>query len=168
MHNDNHAITNVNNKIDVNVLKTASTLGIKYYRANWLKYTNVRTMEADLEFYKQHIRDLSLLNKDLDIVGCYQNHAGRNIGSSIWEIKKLLEIADGDYFGAQYDIRHAVVEGALSWENGLHLIKDNIKTIVLKDFQWEKVNGTWNPFISQLGKVWLTLKNTFRSLKSTK
>lgn len=54
---------------------------------------------------------------DLSIrpIGCYQNHAGRNIGSSIWEIKKLLEITNHDFLGAQYDIRHAVVEGALSW-----------------------------------------------------
>jgi L-ribulose-5-phosphate 3-epimerase len=46
--------------------------------------------------------------------------------------------------GAQYDIRHATVEGGLSWQTGFNLIRPNIKTIVLKDFIGRKtilVNG---------------------------
>ena len=162
------AVTSTNNKIDVNVLKTASKLGIKYYRANWLKYSNNRSMQEDLEYYKQQIKELSNLNKELDIIGCYQNHAGRNIGSSIWEIKKLLEIANHDFFGAQYDIRHAVVEGALSWENGLQLIKSHIKTIVLKDFKWEKVNGVWKPVYTPIGEGMVDFKKYFSLLKKYK
>jgi len=52
-----------------------------------------------------------------------------------------LESVNPAFFGAQYDIRHAVAEGGRSWSNGVKLLKDQIKTIVLKDFKWGKVNG---------------------------
>jgi hypothetical protein len=37
-------------------------------------------------------------------------------GSAIWGVVELLKDADKQYMGLQYDIRHAVVEGGLSWQ----------------------------------------------------
>ncbi|GAA3610310.1 TIM barrel protein [Flavivirga amylovorans] len=160
------AITDSANKTDIDILKTASKYGIKYYRTNWFKYSNDNTMEADLEYYQQNVKGLSKLNKELSIIGCYQNHAGKHsIGASIWEIKKLLEFADLDYFGAQYDIRHAQVEGGLSWENGIKLIKKSIKTIVLKDFKWGQINGIWKPINTPIGEGMVDFKTYFSLLK---
>jgi sugar phosphate isomerase/epimerase len=159
------AVEDASNQTDVNVLKTAAKLGIKYYRPNWFKYSDERTMEADLEYYKQKIKALSLLNKQLGIIGCYQNHAGQSVGASIWEIKKILEQAEPGYFGAQYDIRHAMVEGGLSWENGLKLIKLSINTIVLKDYKWGQINGVWKPINVPIGEGMVDFKKYFRLLK---
>ena len=50
---------------------------------------------------------------------------------------------DPQYLGCQYDIRHAVVEGGYSWENGLRLIQPQINSLVLKDFVWKQVEGKW-------------------------
>lgn len=159
------AVNDTNNQSDANVLKTASQNGIQYYRTNWLRYSGNRTMEADLEYYKLKIQDLSRLNNELGIIGCYQNHAGTSIGASIWEIKKLLELANPNSFGVQYDIRHAFVEGGLSWKNGLKLIKENIKTIVVKDFKWGKLNGVWKPINVPIGEGMVDFDSYFKLLK---
>jgi sugar phosphate isomerase/epimerase len=159
------AINSADNKLDENVLKTASKYGVKYYRSNWFKYSENQSMEQDLEVYQQNIKSLSTLNSELGIIGCYQNHAGTSIGSSIWEIKKLLEFANIDSFGVQYDIRHAQVEGGLSWENGLKLIQKNIKTIVVKDFKWGQVNGVWKPINVPIGEGMVDFDRYFKLLK---
>jgi hypothetical protein len=70
---------------------------------------------------------IKALNKKLNLIGCYQNHAGINVGASYWEINKILETVNPHYFGTQYDIRHAMVEGGNSWVNGFKLLYPNIK-----------------------------------------
>ncbi|NNF36511.1 MAG: TIM barrel protein [Saprospiraceae bacterium] len=151
--------------IDVNLLTKAAQSGIKFYRLNWFKYQENMTMPHSLVKYQTAIRELSHLNKNLGLIGCYQNHAGQSIGASYWEIHKLLETADQDYFGVQYDIRHALVEGGLSWENGLKLLYPNIKTIVLKDFKWGKVDGKWKPINTPIGEGMVDFLGYFKILK---
>jgi len=158
-------IDSAHNPIDVNLLTKASQAGIKFYRLNWYKYQDNLTMPLSLIKYQNEIKDLSSLNKKLDLIGCYQNHAGQSIGASYWEIHKLLETADKEYFGVQYDIRHALVEGGLSWKNGLKLLYPNIKTIVLKDFKWGKVNGAWRPINTPIGEGMVDFMSYFKMLK---
>lgn len=160
------AVADASNQTDINVLKTAAEHGIKYYRPDWFKYSESNTMEADLEYYQQKIKALSSINEQFGIIGCYQNHAGRSVGASIWEIKKILELVNTDYFGAQYDIRHAMVEGGLSWENGLKLIKPSIKTIVLKDYKWGQIDGIWKPINVPIGEGMVDFKTYFSILKA--
>ena len=158
-------IENINNPLDVDILKTAAKLGIKYYRTNWFKYTEDQSMNETLVIYQKQVNGLGKLNKELGLVGCYQNHAGTDIGASFWEVKKLLETVDPDYFGVQYDIRHAMVEGGLSWENGLRLLQAHIKTIVLKDFKWGKVEGQWKPINTPIGEGMVDFDKYFKLLK---
>ncbi|WP_298498975.1 TIM barrel protein [uncultured Algibacter sp.] len=162
------AVNNVNNPIDINVLKAASECGIKYYRTNWFKYSKNKSMIDSLNDYQTIIKDISIFNKKHGLIGCYQNHAGTSVGASIWEIKKIIELANLDTFGAQYDIRHAVVEGGLSWSNGLKLIKDNINSIVLKDFKWGQVNGIWKPINVPIGEGMVDFISYFKLLKKYK
>jgi sugar phosphate isomerase/epimerase len=158
-------IKSAENELAIDVLETASKLGIQYYRSNWFKYSDEGDIEEELLKYQQQVTELSNINKELGIVGCYQNHAGKYVGSSIWEVKKLLEFVDSAYFGSQYDIRHAMVEGGLSWENGLKLIKNNIKTIVLKDFKWSKINGVWTVVDTPIGEGMVDFDTYFKLLK---
>ena len=80
-------------------------------------------MYQSLDFYQKEIEKLGRLNKKIGIVGSYQNHAGTDVGSSFWEVDTILKTVDPTSFGAQYDIRHAMVEGGYSWENGFELLK---------------------------------------------
>lgn len=159
------AITDAEDPTDQKILQTASRVNVKYYRTNWFPYSDDLTMRESLEFYQKRVTDLSILNEKLGLVGTYQNHAGTLIGSSLWEVSTILEKANQDYFGSQYDIRHALVEGGLSWTNGLRLIKDQIKTIVLKDFKWEYKNGKWKVINTPIGDGMVDFLSYFRLLK---
>jgi L-ribulose-5-phosphate 3-epimerase len=135
------AVEDASNAVDKKLLETAAKLGFQYYRMNWYKYTDQKTIPQSLDEFRTKITGLSQLNNKLGLVGCYQNHAGRMVGASMFEIWQILQKADLKHMGAQYDIRHATVEGGLSWQTGLNLIKPHIKTIVLKDTTWEQKNG---------------------------
>ena len=135
------AVDDAADTTDKKVLTVAAKLGFKFYRMNYFSYPDGKTMPAAMEDFQQKVKELSLLNKELGLTGCYQNHSGDLAGSSIWELWELLKKADGQFMGLQYDIRHAVVEGALSWQNGLRLVQSQIKTIAVKDFTWQNENG---------------------------
>ena len=161
-------IESVDHPLDLDILKTAAELDIDYYRANWYKYKDDKPFKESLEIYQDQIKKLSELNERLGIVGCYQNHAGRGIGASFWELDTLLNTANPKGFGIQYDIRHAFVEGGYSWENGFELLKYQIKTIVLKDFKWGKVNGKWKAVNVPIGEGMVDFDKYFKLLKKNK
>jgi len=160
------AISDVTNPLDVEIIKIAASEGVKYYRSNWFKFKKDISLEASLDHFKGKVHDLGELNKVHNIIGCYQNHSGTKIGASVWEVKKILETVDPAFFGAQYDIRHAVAEGGRSWSNGVKLLKDHIKTIVLKDFKWGKVDGKWKIVNVPIGEGMVDFIAYFRLLKS--
>lgn len=160
------SIKSVSNPDDVAVLQTAAQSGIRFYRSDWFPYLTDRSMTDSMEFYQKQIRKLGKLNKKHNIIGCYQNHAGTKIGASYWEVKMLLETVDPDYFGTQFDIRHATVEGGFSWENGLKLLQEHIKVIVLKDFKWGKVNGRWTTVNVPIGEGMVDFTKYFKMLKT--
>ncbi len=137
------AVESAVNTTDVRLLQTAARLGFQYYRMNWYRYPDNQSMPQALDYFADKISGLAKLNKRLKLTGCYQNHAGLLIGSSIWEVYQLLKKAPPENMGSQYDIRHATVEGGLSWQNGLRLIMPRIKTIILKDFIWIQRSGKW-------------------------
>lgn len=160
------AISDIDNPHDLKVIKTAAQEGIQFYRANWFKYHQDKSMEKSIRIYQKKVKELSRANKKHNIIGCYQNHAGTKIGASFWEIKQLLEKANPAYFGTQYDIRHATVDSGLSWKNGLQLLQDSIKTIVLKDFKWGKVSGKWKVVNVPIGEGMVDFDTYFKLLKS--
>lgn len=162
------SIESVQNQIDKDILKVASKAGIQFYRTNWFTYSDDLPMEKSIELLQSEVKALGDFNKIHKIVGCYQNHAGTKVGASFWEIEKLLETVDQDYFGTQYDIRHAIAEGGHSWENGLRLLHDNIKVIVLKDFKWGRIDGKWKPVNVPIGEGMVDFTKYFKLLKKYK
>lgn len=159
------AIGDLKSTYDLKVIQSAAKEGVKYYRANWFKYHKDLSMEESITSYQKKVKALSKANKKHNIIGCYQNHAGTKIGASVWEVKQLLEKADPDFFGVQYDIRHAMVEGGLSWKNGLKLLHSQIKTIVLKDYKWKAINGKWKVWNVPIGEGMVDFTSYFQLLK---
>lgn len=160
------AIRDINNTYDLEVIKTAAEQGVRFYRMDWYKYHEDLSMEESLLIYQNQIKDLGEINKQHNIIGCYQNHAGTKVGASYWEINQLLNTVDLDYFGVQYDIRHATVDGGLSWTNGLRLLNYQIQTIVLKDYKWAKVNGKYKVINVPIGEGMVDFNKYFKLLKS--
>lgn len=161
------AISDIDNKSDLDVIKAAAEQSIEFYRCNWFKYHEAMPMKDSIHIYQKKVKELGKVNKRHNIVGCYQNHAGTKIGASFWEVKQLLTKVDSDYFGTQYDIRHATVDSGLSWKNGFHLLQDSIKTIVLKDFKWGKVNGKWKVVNVPIGEGMVDFDAYFKLLKQS-
>lgn len=84
------------------------------------------------------------------------------------DLLPILEATNGKHMGCQYDIRHAVVEGAGSWELGLQRIRPYINSIVIKDFKWDYKDGKWQIENVPLGEGMVDFKRYFSILKSYK
>src|SRR5258706_4282327 len=69
------AVQDAENNTDKKILQLAAKVGIQYYRMNYFYYTAEKTITESLQQFQQKIKDLSLLNKELKLTGCYQNHA---------------------------------------------------------------------------------------------
>lgn len=138
------AITDPEDKLSLDVLQAAADSGIKYYRTGWLKYEPSKSIQQNLDDHRRTIEKLAKINERLGIHGDYQNHSGASVGSPVWDIYELLKNVDPQYMGVQYDIRHAVVEGAYSWKLGMQRVAPWIRTIDIKDFVWTKnEKGVW-------------------------
>jgi sugar phosphate isomerase/epimerase len=159
------AVDNAHDPVDKKLLETAAGLGIQYYRMNWLRYPEQTSIPEAINQFQHTIKDLSELNHSLGILGCYQNHSGTWAGASIHELYDMVEPSAADAMGVQYDIRHAVVEGGQSWETGLRLIEPRIRTLCLKDFRWEKIDGEWKLLNTPMGEGMVDFKKYFGLLK---
>lgn len=160
-------VIDANNEVQQKVLKTAREQGIKYYRTNWLTYPENTDLTQAMEAYKKQLQALADLNQQLRLYGSYQNHAGSHyVGAPVWDLAMILQNIDNEYLGNQYDIRHATVEGGLSWPLGLKIIHPHINTLVMKDFKWEKVDGQWKVVNTPIGEGMVDFSRFFAELKS--
>lgn len=149
------------------VLQTAREQGITRYRTDWLHYDReAPELPQSLATFRPQLKALAQLNEQIGIVGGYQNHAGDHyVGAPVWDIAMLLNDVDSDYLGSQYDIRHATVEGGQAWPLGLNLIHPRINVIVIKDFRWEQVDGTWRVVNTPLGEGMVDFPRYFTLLR---
>ena len=162
------AVQDATDSTDKTLLETAAKLGIQFYRMNWFNYPEEKSIPDAIEEFKAKLQGLGQLNKKLGLTGCYQNHSGNLAGASLWELWEILKKADDLHMGVQYDIRHAIVEGGLSWRNGLKLIAPRIRTLAIKDFIWSNKGGTWQVENVPLGQGMVDFKTYFRLLKEYK
>lgn len=125
-----------------NILRTAGELGIKVYRTGWWKYRDVSVNQL-LKEKNKVVKKLAEVNEKYGIKGAYQNHAGNYVGAPCWDLLKLLDGVSPKWMGVQFDIRHAHVEGAMSWPYSLEVLAPYINSIDLKDYRWELKNGKW-------------------------
>lgn len=131
-------INDPNDPATERVLRTAATLGIKRYRMKYVNYDRDIPIADQLENWHDQFVDLAALNHDFGLTGLYQNHAGnKNMGAAIWDLAQVLNGISPTDIGVAYDIRHATVEGGMSWPNTFRMIQDKVDTVYVKDFVWE-------------------------------
>jgi sugar phosphate isomerase/epimerase len=160
-------ITAADEKYTESILRTASKLGIKYYRMGWIGYDETLGVWGTLQKYRVVFRKLEELNMKYGIHGAYQNHSGTRIGGPVWDLYELLKDMDPQYIGVQYDVRHAIVEGGSSWINGLKLLTPWIRCTDIKDFKWVSSKGKWNPETVPLGEGMVYFDEYFRYVKKS-
>lgn len=148
-------------------LAMASQLGIKYYRMGYMEYDDNLGVMGSLQKLKQDFVALEELNRKYAIHGAYQNHAGTQVGAPVWDLRYLLAGLDPQFIGVQYDIKHATAEGGHSWELSFKLVQDWIKTIVIKDFEWRKIEGKWRDYPMPVGEGMCDFPKYFHLLKNS-
>jgi L-ribulose-5-phosphate 3-epimerase len=151
-------------KYTLDVLDTASKLGIKNYRMGWYPYEKESDPMADIQAFKKRLSDLAVLNKRFHIHGDYQNHTGL-FGGSLWDLYLALKDLDPRWIGCQFDVRHATVDGAKAWTTGFKLIQSYIGSLPVKDFYWAKENGKWLTKNTALGHGMVDFGQYFQLLK---
>lgn len=168
---DSHMITT--NVIDAGekytrpILKTMAGLGIRFYRTGYLDYDPSKSIPQNLDSHKRMFEKLEKVNREYGVHGGYQNHSGRRVGGPVWDLHTLLKDRDPEYLGVQYDIRHATVEGAVSWPLGLKLLGPWIRTLDIKDFIWEKDGQEqWKIKNVPLGEGMVNFREFFSIYKS--
>jgi len=112
------AITKADDNFAESVIKTASALGVKFYRLGEINYDDSIGIMENIRKVNSSFRKLAELNKKYNIHGAFQNHVGTRVGSAVWDIYEILKDLDPEFIGCQYDVRHAVAEGSSSWVNG--------------------------------------------------
>lgn len=151
-------------KNTVNVLKTASQLGIKNYRMGWYSFDSKLDTLGNIEVFKKKFADLAALNERYKIHGDYENHT-EFFGGSLWDLWTVLKDLNPEWIGCQFDIRHATVDGALAWPVNLNLLEKHIGSVTIKDFYWKKAGNKWQIEDVPLGQGMVDFKKYFPLVK---
>lgn len=147
------AITDAADPLTISTLQILADSGIPYYRMGWLKYEASKSIQQNLDEHQRSFEKLAALNEKLGVHGDYQNHSGASVGSPVWDIYELVKNINPKYLGVQYDVRHAVIEGAYSWMLGMKRVAPWITTIDIKDSVFEKTaSGEWKTKNVPLGE----------------
>lgn len=137
------SIVDAKDKFTEPILAAAADLGIKYYRMGYLDYDKSKTIPQNIDFHRKTFEELEKINRKYGIHGSYQNHSGNRVGGPVWDLYLLIKDSDPKYIGVQYDIHHAIYEGAQSWTVGMDLVAPWISSCPIKDFFWQKTENKW-------------------------
>lgn len=158
-------ITGVDDPLTEKVLKTASSLGITHYRLGYYNFDYATGIWESLQRLKESLGKIVSLNSKYNIHGDYQNHAGTRVGGPVWDLFELLRGFPPDLAGCQYDVRHAMVEGANAWILGMRLLTPYIKTLAIKDFTWMTVNNRPRAVTVPMGEGMVNWDLFFKTVK---
>ena len=147
------------------VLKCAASLGIKHYRLGYYDYDIKKGISESLVEIKKKIELLAKLNKTIGIQGGYQNHSGTKVGAPLWDVSVLLQNIPVELMSSQFDVRHAVTEGASSWILAMQLLRNNIGSLAIKDFTWDVSNHKAKVVSVPLGEGIVDFDLFFKSVK---
>ncbi len=148
-------VTDPHDPVDQAILKTASQLGINYYRIGTWRYDPKRDVLQQLMEWNTKLRDLAAFNKEYGLFAGYHNHSGHNqIGSTMWDIYEMMRGIDPKYVGCNWDVAHSVAEGSYgAWEINFRLLKNRIKMSAVKDCLWVKRDdGRWRMTYPPVGE----------------
>lgn len=130
-------IIDASDKNTQKILKTAASLGIKYYKLGYFMYKGFGTLSTQRDEVKKRVEELSVLNKEIGIHGGFHNHSDDFFGASLWDVYYVIKDTDPESMGAYLDPAHALIEGgSAGWKMGMDLIADRISMLAVKDFMW--------------------------------
>ena len=155
------AITSVSSAHAEELLRTAKTLGVKYYRLGFIERQAAPSLEAQLKDVKAQLKDLAGLNRQLGIGAIFQNHSPSGhayLGGDLTELRELVTDFEPEQIGVAFDIGHALVVHGAGWRPHFEALKSHVKIAYIKDVD---AQGQWVHFgQGQIGRT-----DYFRQLK---
>lgn len=151
------------------VVKTLSSLGVRWYRWGGFSYDLRKSIPKQLAEFKVRVKDLAAMNKQYGVCAMYHTHSGVGlVGASIWDLYLLLNDFDPNLVAVNYDVGHATVEGGLGgWVHSSHLVMPFMKGVSVKDFKWKQdANGVWEPGWCALGRGMVNFRQFLPMLKA--
>ncbi len=119
--------------------------GVRHYRMGYYRYeksTSSVSMLQQVRNAAAKAKDLSALNRELGVIGLYQNHYGKDyVGSLIWDLAILMEGIDRQDMAIALDLRHLRAEIAGSYPSAVNVIRPHLGSIFLKDTLREAAQG---------------------------
>jgi sugar phosphate isomerase/epimerase len=121
------------------ILKTASHLGIGYYRLGYMRYDQDKDILAQLEGFRPKLKVLAQMNEHYKIFGGNHNHTENYVGGSIWDTGELLRGLNPQWIGFQFDTGNAIREGAEgTWKTNARYAAARTKMLAVKtDAVWQ-------------------------------
>ena len=159
------SITGANSPFTEKVLKAASEVGVKHYRLGYYDYDFKAGILESLQKHKTSLQQLVAINKQYQIQAVYQNHSGIRVGAAVWDVWELIRGLPVEQVSMQYDVRHAVTEGALSWILGMRLVRPYIGSLAIKDFTWNVSGGKARAVNVPLGEGIVDFNAYFKIIK---
>jgi len=129
------------------ILKTASELGIKFFRIGDHRYDRERPIPEQLAEIAADLKTLSPLCETYGMSAGYHNHSGPNqIGAPMWDLYHILEEVGDPRIGSNFDLGHVTVEGPFGdWEITTRLMTPHIRMMAVKDFVFDRNRPQWTP-----------------------
>ncbi len=129
------------------VLRTASELGIKYFRIGGHRYDTNGDPLAQLKQVEADLRSLSALAEHYDMTAGYHNHSGSNyVGAPLWDLLRVYESVGSAHLGSNLDLGHATVEGAYGdWQITTRALAAHTRMVAVKDFVFDDRKPRWVP-----------------------
>ena len=151
------------------ILRTASGLGIKYYRGGeYFRYDFKGDVVAQLDALKPRIATLVELNRKYGMTWAYHTHSAPGmIGGGVWDIWSVIKDLDPALIGLNYDTGHTFARGGVGWNEAAHAAHRHIRCIAIKDVVWHKrPDGRWATEFVPLGEGMVDFKTEFAYLAS--
>ncbi len=158
-------IVSINTPHTETILRTARSLGVKYYRLGVVHPDSAVPAPELIEKVRKDFQELAKLNREIGITGMLQNHSpsgkSRYLGGDLDEMRTLLSGLKPGEMGAAFDIGHALVVHGDLWRVKFQSIQDHLQVAYAKD--WKK-DGAW----VAMGEGDLLKSGYFQELKRMK
>jgi len=116
------------------VLRSASKLGIRYFRMGYYKYNLTKPILPQLESFAAQARELAKLCQELNMTALYQNHAGANyLGAPVMDLVEVMKGIPISQMAIAMDIRHTTIEATSSWPLLYAMAKPHLGAVFVKD-----------------------------------
>jgi sugar phosphate isomerase/epimerase len=130
------AITGTASPHTETLLRTATRVGVKFYRLGFMDRATADSWNTQLRELRARLKDLASMNKEIGIGAVIQNHSpsGRTyVGGDVDELAEIVGQFDPSQVGVAFDIAHALKVHGQDWPSRFEKIKSHLKVVYVKD-----------------------------------